>query len=369
MKLAFIKKTFSVHGGAENYMKTLMDHLRDKADIHIMANKWLETSGITFHKINLISLGSLLSLITFNSNVCRELKSLKADCIISLERTNCQDIYRAGEGCHREWLRLREMIEPKWKRYSFPVNPLHKMLLRIEKKIFSGTKIIVANSQMVKSQIIHHYNIPESKIKVVYNGVDLKRFSPRNAGLYRDHVRKELGIDDKTILILFVGSGFERKGLKTLLRSLSIVNSEENLRLLVIGKGNIKKFMGIAGKYNTTNAVSFLGPQKDIEKYYAAADIFILPTIYDPFSNATLEAMASGIPVITTRNNGASELITDGKEGFILEDPLDFAALAEKITRALRDYKTMGYKARLRAENYSIEKAADEFIEIISAVS
>jgi len=364
MKLIFIKKNFSVYGGAENYMKTLIGHLRDKADIHVIAKKWIEIPGIIFHKINPVSLGSFLSAILFNFSVCRKIKAFKFDCTISFERTTCQDIYRAGDGCHREWLRLREMVEPRWKIYTFMINPFHLALLRIEKKVFSDTKLIIANSNMVRSQIINHYNIPDKKIKVIYNGVDLKRFASMNAETYRAMVRKELLSDENTGIILFVGSGFERKGLEMLLRAISLIKTE-NIRLIVIGKGNIKKFQSIAKKYGILDRVSFRGIQKEIEKFYAAADIFVLPTIYDPFSNATLEAMASGLPVITTRNNGASELIQNGKEGFVLENPLDFNLLAEEIKLGLAYRKTMGYRARLRAEEYPIEKAADEFMKAI----
>jgi len=425
MKLVFIKKNFSIHGGAENYMKTLIGQLGNRANIHVMAKKWVETPGITFHKINPISIGSFLSTVSFNSRVCREIKRIHADRIISFERTTCQDIYRAGDGCHREWLRLREAIEPLWKRYTFMLNPLHIALLRIEKKLFSETNIIIANSKMVKSQIIKHYNVPEEKIRVVYNGVDLKKFSPANAEKYRSQVRKELSIDENTGLILFVGSGFERKGLRTLLRAISLLTPHGNInyagnvitrsetpslslrgdkvpkqshrlgagsaiskkeiatpsarndrmgvfptgdiKLIVVGKGNIKKFRLIAGEYKIQDRTLFTGPQCEIEKFYAAADIFALPTIYDPFSNATLEAMASGLPVITTRTNGVSELIQNGEEGFILEDAADSASLAEKIKQTLSSYKTMGQRARLKAEKFPIEKAADEFMKIISA--
>jgi len=366
MKLIFIKKNFLVYGGAENYMKTLMDSFRGKADIHIMARKWTDMPETTFHRINSISLSSFLSIITFNLNVCREIKKIKADCVISFERTTCQDIYRAGEGCHIEWLRLRKTIDPWWKRFTLMINPLHSALLRLEKKAFSGTKLIIANSNMVKSQIIGHYAVPEKKIKVIYNGADIKRFSPLNAKAHRATVRKELSISWDAKVILFVGSGFERKGLKTLIRAVSLMKSEKNLRLVVIGRGHINKFKSVAEKYGIHNSILFLGARSDIERLYAAADIFVLPTIYDPFSNATLEAMASGLPVITTKNNGVAELISDKEEGFVLENLGDYNALTEKIGIALANSEAMGYKARLKAEKFPIEKAAEEFMKSIS---
>jgi len=366
MKLIFIKKNFLIYGGAENYMKTLIDRFRGKAEIHIMARKWAETPEATFHRINSISLSSFLSMITFNLDVCREIKNTDADCIISFERTTCQDIYRAGEGCHIEWLKLRKTIDPRWKRFTFMINPLHIALLHLEKKAFSDTKLIIANSNMVKSQIINHYAVPEEKIKVIYNGVDIKRFSPLNTEIYRDQVRKELSISENAEVILFVGSGFERKGLGTLIRAASLIKFKKNLMLLIIGRGNTHKFKSVAKKCGLQNSIIFLDARSEIEKLYAAADIFALPTIYDPFSNATLEAMASGLPAITTRNNGVAELIRNGEEGFVLEDLTDYTALAEKIGIALSSRESMGYKARLTAEKYPIEQVAEEFMKSIS---
>lgn len=381
MKLVFIKKNFSIHGGVEKYMKTLLDHLmltdkdkKNQAEIHVIAKKWVDTPGIIFHRVNPLSLGSFLSAITFNFAVRKKIEEIKPDCAISFERTTYQDIYRAGEGCHKEWLKIRSKIEPLWKRLSFLINPLHITMLRIEKKLFSNSKLIIAISNMVKSEIIKNYNIPDKKIKVIYNGVDFKKFSPENSKIYRSEIREKYSIADDTKLILFVGSGFERKGLKTALQAISSIQNKNQIaptwkiKLMVIGKGDVKKYQSLAVKYKINDKILFIEPQKDIEKFYAAADIFVLPTIYDPFGNVIIEAMASGLPVITTRSSGASELIKNGEEGFVLEDPSDFNTLAEYINKALLNQKTMEEKARLKAENYPIEKSADEYMKTIIEV-
>ncbi|MEW6675165.1 MAG: glycosyltransferase family 4 protein [Nitrospirota bacterium] len=377
MKLAFIKKSFSVHGGAEMYLQTLIGYLKKTGhEIHILANRWSDEEGIIFHKVPVLHLGSFLNTVTFNRSVNLKLKAqgskLKEyDCAISFERTTCQDIYRAGEGCHIEWLKRRETIDPFWKKFTFRINPLHITLLNLEKKIFRDTGLIIANSNMVKSHIVKHYGVPEDRIRVIYNGVDLRRFSPQNREIWRDKIRKGLSIPEDAKVILFVGSGFERKGLKILLRAVSVLNSSlvsrpSSLRLLVIGKGNIKKFKSIAEGYGVKANVDFLGTQREIEGFYAVADLFVLPTIYDPFSNATLEAMASGLPVITTIYNGVSELIENNVEGFILKDVLNSDELSEKIRVALINSITMGNSARQKAENFSIENAARKFLEVIN---
>ncbi|MCE5194096.1 MAG: glycosyltransferase family 4 protein [Nitrospiraceae bacterium] len=366
MKLAFIKKNFSIHGGAEKYMQTLMEKLKNRAEIHVIASKWIESPCIIFHKIKSISLISFLSVLSFNWNAQKKIKSLNPDCTISFERTTFQDIYRAGEGCHIEWLKLRKQIDPLWKRFTYFINPLHLALLYIEKKLFAGTKLIIANSNMVKSQIIQNYAVPEEKIKVIYNGVDLKKFSPQNKELYRTDIRKNLSIKEFSKVIIFVGTEFGRKGLGTLIKALSFVEDEHDIKLIIIGRGRVGKFRTLAKKFEVSDKVIFIGPQKDIQKFYAAADIFVLPTMYDPFSNATIEAMASGITVITTKNNGVSEIIENGEEGFVTINILDPLELAEKIKLCLNNSKTMGIKARIKAERFSIEKAEEEFLKTIS---
>ncbi|MCI0469539.1 MAG: glycosyltransferase family 4 protein, partial [Nitrospirae bacterium] len=112
-----------------------------------------------------------------------------------------------------------------------------------------------------------------------------------------------------------------------------------------------------------------INPQQAIERFYAAADAFVLPTLYDPFSNAAIEAMSSGIPVITTKNNGASELIGNGEEGVIIDNPLDAEELADGVKFVLKDADYMGARARKKAEQFPIESAAAQFITAIKELN
>jgi len=370
VRLALIKKRFSFYGGAERYLQTLIKNFKKAGhEIHVFANKWSKEEGVIFHKINILSLGSFLSTITFNRNVKKTLKKkVRPDCIISFERTTCQDIYRAGDGCHAEWLEIRSKTESFYKRLSFKINPLHISLLNLEKNLFSNTGLIVANSKMVKEQIIRHYAVPDERITIIYNGVDLKRFTPENKDGSHDTLKKSLGISKDSKILLFVGSGFERKGLKTLIDSIPLLKKDD-FKVMVIGKGNVKRYKTLAERQSISEKIIFLKPQKKIEKFYLAADMFILPTLYDPFSNATLEAMASGLPVITTKNNGVAELIENGHEGFVTDNIFDPQELTDKIYLTLENLKVMGEKARKKAEDFPIERSAIEFIKAIEQVT
>ncbi|HMK61288.1 MAG TPA: glycosyltransferase family 4 protein [Dissulfurispiraceae bacterium] len=371
MRLAFVKKRFSLHGGAELYLKTLLGALRKEwHDLHVFANSWTDEPGVKFHKIDIIKAGSYMSVRSFSRNSAKTLRREKFDCIVSFERTEYQDIYRAGEGCHRAWLDLRSEIEPAHKKLTFKLNPLHRYMLSLEEKIFKNTPLIVANSNMVREQIHRYYGTSLDKIAVAYNGVDLTKFTPANRSEWRLRIRSELGIADAARVILFVGSGFRRKGLEMLINALPAVKKAfkgERIVVVVIGKGDSSSYTETATRLDARDNILFLGPRSGIEKFYAAADIFVLPTVYDPFSNACLEAMASGLPVVTTRNNGAAEIIEEGKEGFVTSSITDSSELADKVVLSLNDAVNMGMRARARAEEFSIEDAAQRFAALIGA--
>lgn len=362
MKIAFIKRNFSHYGGAEKYLATFIEQLKNEGhEIHIFSNKWQPNDGVVFHKVRILPFGSFLKAYTFNRNLKINLKDFP--CVVSFERTTCQHIYRAGEGCHIRWLELRCLIEPFFKKLSFKINPLHRYYLNIERKIFEKTPIIIANSNMVKNEILQYYGISEKKITVIYNGVDTRKFAQKN----KNELRQKYNIPDDQRVIVFVGSGFKRKGLDTLIKAVALLKQKP--LLLIIGKGNEKQYKKSCKKFGIENKVFFMGIRKDIENFYALADIFVLPTLYDPFSNATLEAMASGLPVVTTKNNGAAELIEQAKEGYTVESLFDAHELAEKIALTLNNAEKMGQLARKKAEQFTIEKSVGEFMECIKKFS
>lgn len=364
MKIGFIKKRFNPYGGAENYLTTVMENLRGEGyELHLFCTDWKPVEGVEVHKIKNLSFTSAASVLSFDRNAARAVAQVRPDCVLSFERTTSGTVYRAGDGCHIEWLGIRRKVEGPLKALSFAVNPLHRALLGIERRIFESTPLIIANSEMVKRQIIEHYGTPEGRIRVVYNGVDTARFSPEAREEKRSEIRGRLGVPQEARVILFVGSGYERKGLGTVIEAMGRLGGES--RLMVIGKGNIERFSKLANTHGVSDRVMFLGPQGGIEGFYATADAFVLPTLYDPFSNATIEAMASGLPIITSRNNGAAELIEAGEEGYVLDDMLSGEELSEKLSLVLADAEAMGRRARLKAERYPIQEAVIQYTEII----
>lgn len=371
---------YTPYGGAEVFLSRFIDELLKKGHkCHIFAREWDRDTreGIILHRIRTFG-PSFLQILSFAVNSYFAVRKANLDVILSFDRTFYQDIYRAGDGCHREWLIQRDQLISPLKRFITFLNPLHLTILYLEKRLLKAKrlKFIVANSIRGKDEIKRHYKLPEDKICVIYNGIDIKAFDLNDKNNIRTAYREKLNIKNETAL-LFIGSGFERKGLRFLIEALGVLKKERqnsgqspSCKLVVVGKGQIRHYQNIADKCGVEMDVQFVGPVKDVKGYYFAADIFVLPSIYEPFSNACLEAMASGLPVVTSRINGASEILTDGKDGMIINDPANPEEIAEKIKPLLdeRARQAAGKEARLVVENYTIEKNVDEFIKLIEKV-
>ncbi len=372
MKIAIIRKKYSFHGGAEGFSSNLIQGLAERGhEIHIFAISWnaeKHHENISFHRVPAVTSVSFLRDLTFAVSVRNILKKEGGDfdIIQSHDKTLYQDIYRAGDGCHIEWLRQRRKRTGILGRLSIALNPYHRLILYLEGSIFINKKYkkIIAISEMVKKNIIDNYGVADSDIEVIYNGVDTERFHPGNRDKYLQEIRDKHRVGSDEFVILFVGSGFERKGLKFLINAIESISMP--VTLLVAGKGSEEAYLKNAAKQK----VIFCGPQHEIHKYYAAADIFAFPTMYEPFGNVHLEALASGLPVITTRQSGASEILAHGKEGFVVDRPEDTDDIAEHIT-ILMD-KTVNLRmssaARRLAERFTFEEHIDKILELYSAV-
>lgn len=362
MKIAFVRKSYTPYGGAERYLAQLAERLSAQGhDVHIFARRWDardSKASLVFHRVPAVGSPSFAEALSFAYFSRRLLERESFDVINSFERTLYQDIYRAGDGCHREWLIRRRAIDPWLKQRTYAVNPLHRALLFLEKRLFRSPRLmkIVANSERGKEEIIRHYGVPEGKIEVIHNGVDLEFFHPRNVALYRRSLRKELKIPQEAAVVLFLGSGFRRKGLGALISSIPRVKKRmSHVTLIAAGKDQIDGYRDLARSLGVERNVLFLGPTQRARELYAASDLFALPTIYEPFSNACLEAAATGTPVLTSRYNGFAEIIAEGENGFLLQDPTDAGEIAEKILLFARGNGKNGLREKARAMSLPLD--------------
>lgn len=341
-KLKLIRANKTKFGGAEVYLFRLCEEL-----------KKLNISYELVHSNIPKFLPSWLRVILFNIQVCKNKTS--NDIYFSLERISCPDIYRAGDGVHKVFLQ----IENKSK-----FNPLHSVYLYLEKRCFFNSKKIIANSNMVKNEIISTYNIDENKIKVIHNGFPLEDF---DKVVSFEKLKKEFPIKENEKIILYVGSGFKRKGVKEFLEILSKLENE-NFKAFIIGKEkNLSFYKKYAVDLNIENKVIFTGARSDVKDFYAIGDIFLFPTRYEPFSNVILEAMNYENVVITTKQNGASEILP---AEYIMNSSIDYT-IVNKIDNLFSnetEMKKVKEENLKIVQNFSIERNVKETLDIINEI-
>jgi UDP-glucose:(heptosyl)LPS alpha-1,3-glucosyltransferase len=339
MKIAVIQKKFSPHrGGAEQYAVNLvMALMRQGHEVTVLAHQWDKTipHGPKFQYVPVIHGPSFLQTLSFVRNTQKILSKDRYHIVHSLSRSFPQDVYRMGDGIYRYWLQVKE--PNRLKRWINFCSLRHLAVLWVEKQIFAtgNSRRIIANSQLCKDHAIQYYGVAPSQITVIRNGVDFERFNTGVRLAYRERLRKRYDIAEGDVVILFVAMNFRRKGLIPLLKALGRLSNTNRVKLFVVGKGNIGYFKHIGEGLGIDRQVTFVGPASVMEPYYGGADFLVLPTYYDPFANVCLEALACGLPVITTKVNGASELIDEGKNGFVVNDPDDVKALSAAIMKLM----------------------------------
>ena len=275
--------------------------------------------------------GKACRLLSYALNTRRLLRQAPPQVVFSLERTLHQQVYRAGDGCHREWLARRAPFLSPGARVAEGLRPLHRVMLFLEKRLFAdpGLRRVIANSRQVKAEITRHYGVPPDHIRVIYNGLDRHRFQPLEDAALKA-LRQRLGAPPAAGVVLFVGSGFKRKGLTYLIEAFGSLKDRQSV-LWVVGKGDPAPYRRLTGRLGCAGRVRFWGPQAEVSSFYQAATVLALPTLYDPCSNVVLEALACGTPVVTTAANGAAEFLAPGLSGEILAQPDDVDGLAQAL--------------------------------------
>ncbi len=353
MKLGLVRRGYSGTGGAEAYLRRFADAARAAGhEVVLFGSPEWEAAAWQGGKV-IVPGGNPRAF----ADMLRKIQPrTRCDFLFSLERVWECDAYRAGDGVHASWLERRGKYEARWKSMLRGINPKHTGLLEIERALFTGgTRCVIANSQMVKDEIITRYGMSAENIHVIRNGVPAWEDEP---GL-RGRMRTELGVDGCDYVLLFAGTGWVRKGLGFAIKA---VNELPGATLLVAGKGRREKMPA-------SDRVRYLGPvsPRNMREMLAAADVFVLPTIYEPFSNACLEALAAGLPVVTTKANGFAEIIEPGVEGEVIAEPGDIAALRDALAAWADPGKREAVRSRLREKGsqYSVEANARRTIEVI----
>jgi UDP-glucose:(heptosyl)LPS alpha-1,3-glucosyltransferase len=360
LTIGFVRRGYSASGGAEAYLKRLAQGVVARGhDVRLFTTIDWPDKEWSFGRITRLR-GT--SPIAFANEFEKSRWRVRCHVIMSFERVWSCDVYRAGDGVHQSWLDRRTKFESPWQRILRRFNRKHESLLRLERSLFADRKAerVIVNSQMVRQEIFDCYCYRPDMIDVVRNGVPIEefQFDPRQ----KEEWRKELQLQADEVGVLFAGSGWERKGLRFALEAVEALGNPK-VRLLVVGRGSQERYQ--------SPAAHFCGEVADLRPYYAAADMFILPTIYDPFSNACLEALAAGLPVITTRANGFSEIMEDRIHGSLVDhadDVRDFRTAVEVWSDPTRRAAARPNMLK-RAAQYDIGTNVEKTLEILIQVA
>ncbi len=364
MKLAIIRKDCSFRkGGAERYAANLCRELAETGhEVHVLA----ENCDADIHP-SLVHLPIQVNRATswsrnnsFHRNAQAALPDVGADAVLALSRSWPADAFRVSDPLHRFWMEVR--YPGKLHRAIQRLNPRHRAILQLENDIFdpAHTRMIVTNSRLSKTLIGRYFpRYPQERVHVVYNGVDLERFSPGESAPAGGRAR-----------LLFVGQDFRRKGLGPLIEALAALkNRGVDCELRVIGRDKPAPYRAQARRLGVGDRVTFEGPTREIHDAYRAADLLVFPTLYDPFANVCLEALACGLAVLTTTTNGASEIIDEGVNGYVI--PGEESSLAGEIAARVAtfmktaDRPAMRRAAREKAERFTIRGNSERIVELL----
>ena len=373
MKIALLRQRVTALGGAETTLSYLVRGLA--AAGHEVAVYGAEPAaaaqaalgpGVAYVRVPVWG-GKTLRLLTFALNSRRLLKDAGPQVVFSLERVLSPQVYRAGDGCHREFLSRRAPYLSPLARAAQELTPFHRVMLGVERRLFTSPELrrVIANSRQVRDEIIRLYGVNPARLRVIYNGLDRQRFHPLDPNAAAA-LRQRLGAPEPGAVILFVGSGFERKGLTYLLQAFGSLRDKAS-HLWVVGKGHSASYVQAAERLGVADRVRFWGPVTETAPFYQAATVLALPTLYDPCSNVVIEALACGLPAVTTAANGAAEFITPGENGAIVPQPDDLAGLAEALTTFLtRDRDPQVRRAATQAvAELSWESTVAQTLEVL----
>lgn len=320
MRLAIIRQRYTPFGGAERFVERALDALSARGiDILLLTRCWPPGSNALVRPVIIDPpyVGRTMRDATFARGVCAHVATMPATVVQSHERIACCDIFRAGDGVHAVWVEERMRDASPLARAALALSPWHRYTLAAERRMFASPRLqrVICISQMVQTEIHERFGLPRERLPVIYNAIDPAVFNP-SLRRHRDEVRNRHGIAADAVVFLLVGSGYARKGVGRAIEA--IAQLPPAAHLIVVGRDRAPgRYAALARRLGVADRVTLAGAQTDPRPFYGAADAFVLPTLYDALSNAVLEALACGLPVITSDHCGAGELVTAHAAGAV----------------------------------------------------
>jgi UDP-glucose:(heptosyl)LPS alpha-1,3-glucosyltransferase len=367
-RIVFIRQRFTQFGGGELVLdRTITATLARGMRVSLLSRGWTARTDVDFVRCDPPRFPRFLRERRFASAACRLVDDLKDAIVQSHERLPCCDIFRAGDGVHAAYLEQRTRGLPRVSRFALAANPFHRMTLRIEREMFASSRLkaVIVNSSMVADEIVRHFGFERDRIYLVPNGIDLGRFGLAARERYRAEVRKQLSTAGTKPVALFVGSGYQRKGLDAAINAISECGVDAEL-WIVGSDSRASAYLARAARAGIPREhIRLIGPASDPLPYYAAADVLVLPSIYDPFPSTVLEALACGLPCVTSTACGASETVAELDPGLVA-DAQDISRLANGVRRAfdLAAKPETASAAHAIASQFTIDRMIDGMLSV-----
>jgi UDP-glucose:(heptosyl)LPS alpha-1,3-glucosyltransferase len=338
VRLAIIRQRYTPQGGAERFLEGALEALLERnVAITLYTREWPQTKLQLIEPsiVNPYYIGRWWRDAGFARAVTKEIMRGRFNLVQSHDLVLTCDVYRPADGIHATWLEERLKDAPASLRMRVAMSPYHRYKLSMERKLFASPWLrrVLCNSKLVRDDIKSRFGLPDERLPVLYNAVDSNIYSPE-LRVHRERIRGKHKIPDEATLYLLVGSRFRRKGVAAALEALAQV--PEPAHLLIVGDDrDTESYKSMARDLGVRGRVTFAGFQTEIGPYYGAADAFVLPALYDSFPDAAMEALACGLPVVTSTRSGAAELVSEHDAGFVC-DSRDVGALTTHL-RALQD--------------------------------
>ncbi|MBI3760083.1 MAG: glycosyltransferase family 4 protein [Deltaproteobacteria bacterium] len=369
MRIALVTRRFDPAGGGTERDLTITARVLTQAGHHVTihaAEIRAASDEWTLRKIVAPPLGRALGLLWFARTAGAAARREGADLVLSFARIVDADIMRSGGGAHSSYIRAARQWQTQSARTAMALSPYHHVQMMIERRGFSSPRLkaAIAVSNLVRDELIRTFALAPSKAIALYNGVELDRFFPAHDAAERLAIRREMGVTDSLPLVMFVGNGFARKGLRFLIESWTTVGSEA--RLIVVGTDQAAaSYERLVRRLSLSDRIKFLGQRANVDHLMRGADAFALPSLFEPFGNVAMEAMASGVPVLTSARSGVSEVVPASMREFVVNDPTDRVELASQMNALIEASSTLKIEAREAAEQFTWERHARELLAII----
>jgi UDP-glucose:(heptosyl)LPS alpha-1,3-glucosyltransferase len=366
-RVIFVRQRFTPFGGGELILDRIMTALSARGvRVALLGRSWNGRNDIEFIRCDPPRLPRIWRERRFAYAACRRLAQETGALVQSHERMPCSDVFRAGDGTHAAYLENRMRGIGRLARAGLRLHPFHRSMLALEREMFANPRLkaILANSAMVADDLVRRFSFPREYIHLVPNGIDLARFRPEAREQYRAEIRKRFEVDAKRPVVLFVGSGFKRKGLETAIAAMA--RDLADAELWVVGnERQPSAYAALAERAGIASRFRLIGPVPDPLPYYAAADVLFLPTIYDPFPSTAIEALACGMPVVTSTSCGARDIVAR-LDPALVRDAFDVDGMAEALGRAieLAALPKTADAARALVSGYSIETMIEKTLAV-----